>query len=179
VVDVVVGYLLASLLGAAKRKGDRVLDSALDNLVGRVQQRIGYGPTDTLWSKPRDPRTRADVQQQIQHAMWNDPAFALEVQRRVNELDRLGGRELIHYVDLTLKIKPEGPSRWWVALLVVLGIALCLAGLGLGAYTQLVESPNWTGKGYPPGTVRAFALFFAGFVVLALAGVAHAMTRNR
>jgi hypothetical protein len=190
VLETVTGYLLASLLGVAKRKGEYMLDKALDKLVGRVRQELGQGPTERLRANPDDPDAQRDVQRQIRYAMQNDPAFAGEVRSLVSDLDGLGGQALIREVKVTGHVihtlEPPRAPRGWVGVMVVIGIALCLTGLGIGLLGSLWDNSQSTPSGpYSPDpgwdtyTKLSFTIFFAGFVLLAVAGIAHQIQKNR
>lgn len=168
---IVVGYLTTWLLRGAGRTLDNAFDKALEALARRAYERLEPKQLSELRKRPRDRRTREYAEQRIEQAMWQEPAFAAELENLVSYLDSEGGRRII--------IEPDYPRNPVVVLLLLLGIALCLAGLGLSGYTFLMQDPSSAGPELDPGTKAGFAVFFAGFVVLALAGVAHGFTRNR
>jgi hypothetical protein len=146
-------------------------DTALEALARRAFERLGPKQVSALRMRPRDRRTREYAERRIEHAMWQEPALAAELESLVSYLDSRGGRRII--------IEPEYPRNPFVVLLLLLGIGLCLTGLGVFGYTFLMEDPSSAGPEFDPSTKAGFAIFFAGFVVLALAGVAHGFTGNR
>jgi hypothetical protein len=100
--------------------------------------------------------------------MTQDPAFATEIYELVRYLDQRHGR---------IVIEPEYPSNPFVVVLLIIGVGGCVTGLGLFGYTFFHES-DYQGQGFPPGIERAFAIFFAGFVTLMVAGIVHGFTRR-
>jgi hypothetical protein len=179
-VMVVVGYLGAKLLSRASARLDKAFDEALEGLWQRAEdelRRRGRRQDVRQFRKrPLDREVRRAVAYDLQEAMMEDPAFAASLALNVQYLDSRGGREFVAIVESD----PFTSRVWWVMALAVLAAVLMLGGFGLIFYA-LFESANETGPsspGFPPNAVRGFFLFFAGLCVLALSGIAHAITKG-
>jgi hypothetical protein len=200
---IVVGYLTAYLLKGGKRLADRTFEALLDRLVDRVQERLGPRPVSTLERKPGDTANEALVQDEIDEAMRTDPSFAAELTRLIESLERRGGRQFVNQVyaqnnvqvigrglavggDFTYAPPPPDPSDisdapLWVKAFLVLGTALCLAGLALFGYTLFTHDPEFGDPDFgdtPPGIGRAAVVFFIGFVVVGVAAIGRSMAKR-
>jgi hypothetical protein len=161
VVEVVVGYLLAFLSRGGRRWADRQFDRTLDTLWNRAAAQLGRKQVKELKRRPLDQYVQASVAERLEDAVRRDPAFATGLASDLRYLDSRNGREFVHRV----LIEPDYPRVWWVVLLVLL------------VFNESAQTAP--GPGFSPGTKWGFGLFFLGFVVLVVAGVAHAMTRTR
>jgi hypothetical protein len=197
---VVVGYLTAFLLKGGKRLGDRALDALLNNLVERVQRKLGPRPLNVLNQNPGNPQSERLVGEGIDQAMRVDPQFAADIAYLVESLNRRNGQYFVNqvYGGISAVSTGSGPAIGyyappppdpsdisdapaWVKLFVVLGAVLCFAGVALFGYGMF----NWTSepsspdfKEFPPEVVGGAALFLVGLVVLAIAGIGRSMSRR-
>ena len=197
---VVVAYLTASLLKGGRRIADRALESLMDRLVERVSDRLGPRPINTLERDPADPGNQRLVAGKISEAMRADRAFARELTQLVTELNRHGGRQFINEVYAETNIQafggghaiggnliyappPRDPSDIsdspaWVKVLAMLGGLLCIGAFGIFGYALFTNDPVPGETGPPDGVVQAAAVFFAGLVVMAVAGFANMFTKR-
>lgn len=199
---IVVGYLTAYLLKGGKRLADRTLESLLDRLVQRVDERLGPRPLNTLNQKPGDARTEGLVQARIEDAMQADPSFATEMARLIEALDERGGQQFVNqvYAETNVQAFGGGPAVGrdliyaptpdpsdisdapaWVKLFAVLGIALCLGGFALFGYTMFTHNPEFGDPNFgefPPGIARAAVVFFIGFIFLGIASFGRALSKR-
>jgi hypothetical protein len=196
---VVVAYLAAHLLKGGRRIADSALESLMDRLVERVSVRLGERPLNTLDQDPTDPRNQRLVASKISEAMRADRAFARELTGLVKDLNRRGGQRFINQVyaetsvqsfgsghaigrDLIYAPHPRDPSDMsgsaaWVKVLAMLGALLCIGAFGLFGYTMFTDDRPPGSTGPPDGIVQAGAVFFAGLVVMAIAGFANMFTK--
>ena len=197
---VVVAYLAAYLLKGGGRVVSAAVDAAVERLVERVSVRLGPRPLNTLERAPTDPDNQALVARKITEAMRADPSIARELTQLVSELNQLGGHQYINTINAetvvqhwgtgpavgrdliyapppqTQGITPESPA--WVKLLAMLGALLCLAAFGIFGYTLFTDDRPPGSTGPPDGIVQAGAVFFAGLVIMALAGFANMFTKR-
>jgi hypothetical protein len=182
VIETIVGYLAVVLLSGGRRWIDRRFDEGLDALWRRAIVELrgsGYEhEVDEFSRDPRDPYARRSLEESLQEAMWQNPAFAASLEKDAQYLDRRGGQRVIRFV---VDGDPLTSRVWWVVALVVVAAVLMFSGFGLFFYA-LYQDSKQTGPaspGLPPNAARGFALFFAGLLVLALAGFAHQITKRR
>jgi hypothetical protein len=197
---VVVAYLAAYLLKGGRRIADTALESLLDRLVERVAARLGPRPLNTLEQDPADRRNQQLVAGKIDEAIRADQSLARELTQLVGELNRHGGQQFVNEVyaqkniqawggghavgrDLIYAPAPHDPritaeSSAWVKVLAMLGALLCLGAFGLFGYTLFTDDRPPGSTGPPDGIVGAGAVFFAGLVVMALAGFANLFTKR-
>lgn len=201
--SVIVGYLVAKLMGSTRRFADRQVDKLLDALTQRVWNRIGGDRA--LERLARDPQN--DVAQEwakasIERAAHADPAWADELGRLQRQLQQRAPDLLVYapgaetVVGVNSGYLIQGPvtihqgassSDDWsdasagVKILATIGILLCLAGMGLFGVAVFGDHPVPGEPGFadvPAGIPVAAAVFFAGFVIAAIASVAHGMRRR-
>ena len=199
----IVGYLTAALLGAGKRWADRRVDSLLDRLTALVADRMGPGPLDRLAGHARDEQVQREVGLTIDGALSVDPSFAAELARVIAELDRRGGREIVNEVYAQINVQafdhgvavggdfnyfavpdPTDYSRdpAWVKVCIVLGSLLAVAAFGIFGFTVFADNPDLNDPNFgetPSGIPIAGAVFFLGFVILAMASLGHGLTKRR
>jgi hypothetical protein len=200
---VIVAYLTAYLLKGGRRLADRTLESLLERLVQRVAERLGPSPVNALKTRPGDPANSALVQDEIDDAMRVDPVFGAEMTKLIDSLNRRGGQRFVNQVFAQSNVQsfgsgpavgrdliyaPPAPSEsdisdapGWVKLFFVIGVGLCLTGFGLFGYTLLTWNPEVTDPNFgetPPGIARAAAVFFVGFVVVAVAAIGRATSKR-
>lgn len=198
----VVGYLTAALLRAGKRWGDRTLDQLLDRLTSLVANRMGRAPLARLAGNPRSPEVQRDVGLTLEGAISVDRTFARDLADLVRALDQRGGRQLVNnvYAQMNVQAFDQGiavgrdfnyfhapdptdisDAPGWVKLFIVLGAALAIGGLFIFGYTLFTDMPDVGDPDFnevPPGIPLAFGVFFAGFVVLAIASLGRAMAKR-
>jgi hypothetical protein len=181
VIEAVVGYLAVWLLKGGRRFVDRRFDEALEGLWERAVdglRRSGHGhELREFRRRPLNAYTRDSLEISLQEAMSQNAALAASLERNVRYLDSRDGRRVIAAVEMD----PITSKVWWVVALVVLAAVLAFSGFGLFFYAIYQESQE-TGPsppGIPPNAARGFGLFFAGLCVLALSGIAHALTKTR
>ena len=196
---VVVAYLAAYLLKGGRRIADTALESMMDRLVERVEARLGPRPLNTLGQDPADRRNQQLVAGKLDEAMRADQSLAGELTQLVTELNRHGGQQFVNEVyaqtniqawgghavggDLIYAPAPPDPritaeSSAWVKVLGMLGALLCLGAFALFGYTMFTDDRPPGSTGPPDGIVQAGAVFFAGLVVMALAGFANLFTKR-
>ena len=201
---VVVAYLAAYLLKGGRRIADAAVESLIGQLVERVSVRLGPRPLNTLERAPADPQNQRLVANKITEAMRDDAGLARELTQLVTELNRRGGKGYINqinqiYAETVVQhygtgpaiggdliyappphqsgITPESPT--WVKVLGMLGALLCLGAFGIFGYTLFTDDRPPGSTGPPDGVVQAGAVFFAGLVVMALAGFANMLFTKR
>lgn len=200
--SIIVGYLVAKLMGTGRRFADRQVDKLLDALTQRVWHRIGGDRA--LEQLSRDPQN--DVAQEwarasIAQAAQVDPQFAAELARLQRQLQQRApdllvyapGAETVVGVNSGYLIRGpvtinQGPrvDDWsdastGVKALAAFAILLCIAGLGLFGAAVLGDHPDPGEPGFgdmPAGIPVAGAVFFAGFVLAAIASIAHSFKRR-
>ena len=201
--SIIVGYLVAKLMGSTKRFADRQVDKLLDTLTQRVWHRIGGDRA--LERLARDPQN--DVAQEwarasIEQAASADPAWAAELARLQRQLQQRApdllvyapGAETVVGVNqgylihgpVTINQRTGGSEEWsdattGVKVLAAIAILLCLAGMGLFGAAVLGPHPDPGEPGFadiPAGIPFAGAVFFAGFVLAAIASIAHGFRRR-
>jgi hypothetical protein len=199
---VIVGYLVAKLLGRAQKFADKQVDSLLDRLFDRVWQRVGGDRAlDRLVRDPRNDVAQEWARSSIEHAARADPGFAAELARLQWQLEQRAPDLLVYapgaetVVGVNSGYLIQGPvtihqgsdaADWsdataTVKALAVLGIILCISGLGLFGYTMFADQPDLGDPDFaqtPAGIPVAAGLFFAGFVLAAIASVAHGLRRR-
>ena len=202
---IVVGYLTAYLLRGARALADQAFESLLDRLAQVIERRLGARPLDQLERNPGDQDTQQRVSQTIQGAMQHDPQFSAEVRALAEQLDRMGGRQIINQVYAQTNVQAFGeraiaatgpvtitdvkvpdPTDWsdapgWVKLFAIVGIILCVVGFLIFGYTlftdnQSLNDPNF-GK-MPAGVPLAFGVFFVGFVIAAIGAVGRSLSKR-
>jgi len=184
VIEAILGYLAVFLVSGGERLINRKFDNALDRLGRRAADELaerGYGQElNELRRDPRDPSARRYLEEGLQDAMGQEPAFAASLARDAQYLDKRGGQRVVQYVVYGYGPDPFTSRVWWVMALAVVGGVLMFSGFGFFFYA-LYQSSQQTGPastGLPPNAARGFALFFAGLVVLAASGIAHQFTRR-
>jgi len=200
---VIVGYLVAKLLGRAGRFADQQVDRLLDRLLDRVWQRVGGDRAlDQLARNPRNEVAQEWARSSIEQAAHADPTFATELARLQHQLERQAPDLLVYApgADTVVGINSgyliQGPvtihqgggdaADWSdasaaVKAIAVLGIILCLAGIGLFGYVMFTDQPDLGDPDFgktPEGIPLAAGLFFAGFVLAAIASIAHGLRRR-
>ena len=202
---IVVGYLVTFLLGGARRFADKTLDQLLSRLYRRVAGRLGAEPAFAdLAGDPRDERAQRHARDSIAQLARRDQQFAAELTKLQRDLDQRGARNLVVHApgaetviginkgvvvrhgNVYIDRRPVDPgdisdSPVWIKVVIALGVLLTVAGLGLFGYTLFtwdrdLGSPDF--GAVPDGFGQAAAVFFAGFVLLALGSVGRAMTRR-
>jgi len=200
---VIVGYLVAKLLGRAGRFADQKVDGLLDRLFDRVWQRVGADRAlDRLARDPQNDVAQEWARSSIEQAARADPGFAAELARLQRQLEQRApdllvyapGAETVVGVNSGYLIhgpvtinQGGGDANDWsdasaaVKALAALGILLCVAGLGLFGYTMFADQPDLGDPDFgqtPAGIPLAAGIFFAGFVLAAIASVAHGLRRR-
>jgi hypothetical protein len=205
---VVIGYLVTFLLGGAARLADRQLDGLLSGLWDRVRGRLRGSPAlRDLTESPQDPSGQRRVRELVEDLAQRDPRWAAEIADLQHRLDRMGARQLFvnapgseivvgvnHGVVVrngTVVVNHHhgggyGPdistAAGWVKVLAVLGMALCVAGLGLFGYGVINHQPGFDDPDFgqpPPQLGLAAGLFFTGFVLAGIASVGTALQKRR
>jgi hypothetical protein len=199
----VVGYLVAKLLGRAARFADAKVDKLLDSLYERVWRKVGGDKAlDRLARDPQNDVAQEWAKSSIQQAATADPAFEQELARLQAELQRAAPDLLVYApgagtgVGVNSGYLIQGPvtihnygdddTDWsdagtGVKILGVIAVLLCVAGLGLFGYTAFTHDPQFGDPNFgdpPPGIGVAAAVFFAGFVLAIVAGIANAFRRR-
>lgn len=201
----IVGYLVAKLMGSTRRFADRQVDKLLDSLTQRVWSRIGGDRA--LERLARDPQN--DVAQEwarasIERAAAADPAFAAELARLQRQLEQRAPDLLVYapgadtvvgvnsgYLirgPVTINQRFGSSADDWsdaspaVKALAAFAILLCLGGIGLFGVAIFGHNPEPNDPGFadiPEGVPIAAAVFFAGFVLAAIASIAHGFGRRQ
>jgi hypothetical protein len=176
------------------------LEALLQRLVDRVQQRLGRTPLETLGRDLAAGKTTALVPQLAQAAREDHP-FARDLAALITELDRHGGREIAAQayppafagdpVEVTVGVASADSSSeaadlasapTWVKACYIIGFALCLTAMlifGIALFTASSDPNDPDSFGPPRDIPVAFGVFFAGFVVAAIAGVRHSLSKRR
>lgn len=197
---VVVAYLTAYVLRGGRRVADHALESLMNRLVDRVSNTLGDRPLNTLKRDQGGERSQRLVASKISEAMRADPSFARELRQLVAELDSHGGRLFINQIQAETSVvhsgtghaiggdvyyAPPPPSQGitpdssaWVKVLAMLGALMCIGAFGLFGYTLFTDDRPPGDTSTPDGVVQAGAVFFAGLVVMALAGFANMFTKR-
>lgn len=200
--SIIVGYLVAKLMGSTRRFADRQVDKLLDTLTQRVWHRIGGDRA--LERLARDPQS--DVAQEwarasIAQAAQADPGFAAELARLQRQLQQRAPDLLIYApgadtvvgvnsgylirgpVTINQRVRDDdwSDASAGVKALAAFAILLCLAGMGLFGLTVFSDRPDPGEPGFgemPAGIPIAGAVFFAGFVLAAIASIANGFRRR-
>ncbi|WP_143229779.1 hypothetical protein [Actinophytocola xanthii] len=91
----IAGYLALKVSGAAGRLVDRGFDSLLSVLAKRVTQKFGPRPVADLRSDPTDTRIHDKVAAAVEYRARHDSKFGRDIRAIQNDLDRMGGRDVI------------------------------------------------------------------------------------
>lgn len=190
----IVGFLVATLMGAAQRLADRKLDHLLNELTDRVFGRLGSDPAlGDLQNNPQDPHAQHSAAASIGAAARQDHRYQAELARLQHELDRRGARKLLLYApgaetviginhgvvvhDGNIYMTWEDPTRIrndpvWVKAAFVLATLFTLLGFG----TMGVAIFQTGARGPGPAIIPGAAIFFLGFVIMAIASLGHSMS---
>lgn len=202
---VVVGYLVARLLGGAKRFADKKIDHLLEQLYERVWQRVGAEKAlDRLAADPQNQVAQEWARASIEQAADHDPAFGHDLARLQGRLQRAAPDLLVYapgadtvvgvnsgYLikgPVTIHHHGAGGAQDWseagvgVKALAAAGVLLCIAGLGIFGFTLFSDMPDIGDPDFgevPAGIPIAAAVFFSGFVLAAIASIAHGLRSRR
>jgi|GEM_PF-3139435 len=199
----IVGYLVAFLLGGAKRFADSKLDGMLKRLYERVKSEFRNDPALAQVEKnPRNEAAQQWLRSQLEEAAARDVALREELaglQRAlqqqapnllvyapgadtvvgVNSGYFVGRDVIIHNPPFPGGLDSRAPA--WVKGLYVLGVLLCLGGLGLFFFTMFSEQPDFSDPNFgvlPAGIPAAFSVFFAGFFLIAIAALVTSLRHH-
>jgi hypothetical protein len=199
---IIVGYLVAKLMGRAQTFADQQVEKLLDRLFNRVRQRVGDDRAlDRLARDPRNEVAQEWARSSIEQAAGSDPTFAAELARLQQQLDQRAPDLLVYapgagtvvginsgyLIQGPVTIHQGGDASDWsdasasVKVLAVLAIVLCLSGIGLFGYVVFSDQPGPGETGFgemPEGLALAGGIFFAGFVLAAIASMAHGLRRR-
>jgi hypothetical protein len=190
----IVGFLVATLLGAAQRLADRKLDDLLTGLADRVFGRLGSDPAlDDLQNNPQDPRAQRNAAAVIDAAARKDHRYRAELTRLQHELDRRGARKLVQYApgaetviginhgvvdhDGNVYMTWEDPftirrDPAWVKVAFVVATLFFLVGFAIVGVAMFQTGSRGPGPAIIPGAV----IFFLGLVILAIASLGRSMS---
>jgi hypothetical protein len=200
---IIVGYLVAKLMGRAGRFADHQVDRLLDRLYGAVWHRLGGDKAlQRLVSDPSNDVAQDWARSSIENWARSDYQFREELTRLQRQLQQRAPDLLVYapgaetvvginqgymiHGPVTIHQGPRDPNDWsdataTVKVLATLGIMLCLAGMGLFGWVFFSDQPGPGEPGFaetPEGFALAGGVFFAGFVLAAIASVAHGMRRR-
>lgn len=200
---IIVGYLVAKLLGQASKFADKKVDELLDRLYRSVWQRLGGDKA--LRRLAKDPQN--DVAQEwarssIENAAQYDSTLREELGRLQAQLQQRAPDLLVYapgagtVVGVNEGYLIQGPvtifhggeqpnnighASFAVKLLVVVGSLLCVGGIGvfgIGLFSAQ-PGPGEAGFGDVPEQIPlAAGLFFSGFVLMLIASLAHGLRRR-
>lgn len=194
--SLIVGYLVARLVGSATSFANQKVDDLLGRLFERVWQRLGGDPSlKRLAAEPENGAAQEWASARIAEASAADPALGEELMRLAGELRSIapdllvyapnaetvvgvnsgyliqGGNVVIHHHDAARSSQALRSAAPGVKLLAIASMLLIVSGLGTGFYAVLIDVPRRVHEpfsGFPKSGILAFGLFFAGFVLGAI-----------
>lgn len=92
----VVGYLSSWLIQGVGRLANRQLDNTFSALYDRVAARLGRSATDALANAPHSDQQKQILATQVAATSQRDPSFAAELAQLINQIERLGGQQILN-----------------------------------------------------------------------------------
>ncbi len=198
--EVIVGYLVAQLVGAGRRFADAQVDALLNALYTTVRRRLGADDSlMALQEAPLDEGAQRGAKTAVARVAEADAKFREELADLQKQLDARGAQELllhapgaetviglnygvvvregiVHVDQRQRDLLDLSGDPLWVKLTFALGIALGLVGFLLFGYHLFTSDLSATPAGTPPRDLAAAgAVFFVGLVLSALSQVGHSV----